>query len=106
MIVAIEPVSAVLRVFLPGKQPGRDPYALAGTSVYSDDGKTVELKGITSREDDSTDFLAMRRQIARAFYLQGVDVLKWERRRSDGRVKVVYLDTKTARPSRRERSSN
>lgn len=88
----IEPISSCLRVFKRGASFGADPYEFSATVVYHQDGKVAELKGVRTGGDVS--FVAMRRAICTAFYIQGVDYVFWERR-SKTEKKRVFMDTRT-----------
>lgn len=96
-IAHIEPVAACLRVFKNGKVFGEDEYEFSCTVVYHSNGKIVELKGI--RSSGGIPFSAMRTAICRAFFLQGVDHLFWERRKSMGK-KRIFVNTKTMKIER------
>jgi len=92
-IIDVEPLVACLRVFKKGTIPGVDPYDLAATLVYSNDGKTVELKGVTSNGQAS--FQKFRLLLFQYLNDNGVKFMKWERRKNNGTKKIVIIDTKT-----------
>ena len=91
-VADLEPVCSILRVFARGTVPGVDEYVASCTACYSNDGKTVELKGITS---DGTSFTRFRTAILRQFYINGVNTVLWERRKSDGSKRQVRVDLDT-----------
>ncbi len=82
----IEPVSAILRVFSRGAVPGVDEYEFSCTVIYRDDGKTAELKGITSR---GLNILHYRHAVFKSLYLQGVNTVIWDRRKDDKTRKIT-----------------
>ena len=87
-VADIEPSVGILRVFKKGKVPGEDEYEFAATVVYSEDGKTVELKGVTSRDGS---FVAFRLAIFKLLQLKGVKTLIWSRRKN-GKKRIVRID--------------
>lgn len=87
-VADIEPVAGILRVFKQGTVPGVDEYEFAATVVYSEDGKTVELMGVTSRDGS---FVAVRHAIFKLLQTQGVKTLIWNRRKN-GKKRLVRID--------------
>jgi hypothetical protein len=87
-VADIEPVAGILRVFKRGMVPGVDEYEFAATVVYSEDGKTAELMGVTSRDGS---FVAVRQAVFKALWIRGVSTLIWNRRK-DGKKRLVRID--------------
>ena len=86
----VEPVAGVLRVFDRNMVPGVDPYIFSATVVYSENGKTVELKGVTST---TVPFIRLRGIVCYAMFIRGVNTIKWTRKK-DGKNHTVIMDTK------------
>jgi hypothetical protein len=96
----IEPLTAVIRIFKENSIPWQDAYEFAATVVYSNDGKTAELKGVST---GGTSLASMRAVVGEAFWVRGVDTVKWQRRRRDGSIKRVYMDTRSLKFRREPR---
>lgn len=102
-IVDVQPMAACMRVLFRWQTPRQDPYIVAASVLYLDE-HTVELMGVTEPKTpdsmpDGVDashlsFISMRSAVCRAFYLRGVDTIRWHRMRPGKEPKIVVMDTK------------
>lgn len=89
MNVHLEPTVEVLRIFKAGACPFESPFLASGIVVYSDHGRTAEIRGLHATA--ALDFVSLRAGLRTLFAGRGVDTVVWESLH-DGILKRVKVE--------------
>jgi len=91
-IATIEPVAGCIRVFAPEDRPGKGPYIFSAPVVYSNLGKTAEVRGATKRKRPGKPDPSMQKLVAAIkaeLIATGVTLVWWERKLKDGTTRMM-----------------